>query len=95
MVHKVKNSILIKENSEPVIFCHFNKIFILSKTGWILHKSSGFNRIKLLIQPYADSISRAIREVESIEHNFENGIDKINFSTFLYGILKFKIYRGK
>ena len=59
--HKVKNSILIKENSEPVIFCHFNKIFILSKTGWILHKSSGFNRIKLLIQPYADSISRAIR----------------------------------
>ena len=93
--HKVKDSILIKDSDEPVIFCHFNKIFILNKTGWILHKSSGFNRMKLLIQPYADSILRAIKEVQSIEHNFDNGIDKINFSIILHGVLKLKIFKGK
>ena len=49
--------------------------------------------MKLLIQPYADSILRAIKEVQSIEHNFDNGIDKINFSIILHGVLKLKFLR--
>ena len=89
------DDIYISSPKNLVIFCHFNKAYILNDRGWIINKSSGFKNYRILLKPYANFIYKAIREVETIQSDYEYGYEKVSFKEWVICILKRQIFKGK
>jgi len=86
--------ICIFPSKEILIFCHFNKVTILNKYGWIINSCNGHNT-GILLKPYANTILKAINEVNGVRPDFKYGYNNTSFRELILGVLNKQIFRGR
>ena len=94
--YKLKhNTIFVLPQNVPFIVCHFNKVFILNKKGWILNIGKGYFKYKVILKPYSNYLLQAITAIENIQKDFSFGFDKVNLRLLFKSFINGQIVKGK